>query len=141
MTLSMSFTSPLLYQFVSPMISAPQMLVLSKIIIGSLRACRVADCGYMSVISQCCVCERGESADVLTALRRVLELSGKPVPRSAISHLLSLEVGQALWRQTALPPNKQNPESDAWPPWYSQQVSTAKSPRRGKRAWGHMRGT
>lgn len=58
--------------------------------------------------------ERGESADDLTALRQVLQFSGKLVPGTAIFHLPVTGGGTGIAGQTAHPEIRiQNPRFDS----------------------------
>lgn len=64
--------------------------------------------------------------DGLTALRQVLELSGKLVPRIAIFHLLITGDGAEIVETDSMP-GKQNSEATMFGrrlQWYSRQVST-----------------
>lgn len=107
-----------------------------QIVIASFLALLLAECGCMLTTRRRSACEHGESADGLTVLRQVLELSVKLVRGTAIFHLPVTGCGRG-WEEeiaeTGCMCRKQNPESaeaGSRLQRYSAQVSTSQSQHR-----------
>lgn len=87
----------------------------SWVVVKSLPPLLMAGCGYMLMTRHSSPCKSGESAGSLTALRQVLELSGKLVPETVIFHLLVTGSGSgSRHKETDSMLRKQKLESRDW---------------------------